>query len=122
MYTDNEKIALDQFAEKFFGIKPKPYQRDMIKLIESGKTKRLKLVPPRPTASLKRKHLIEFIADETIQAEIKKFASDMVMMSTQVAFRPNLIIIDDIEAPFRYPVDIPLVQHEKAIAMVKATL
>lgn len=101
MYTDKEKIALDEFAKKFFGIKPKPYQRDMIKLITDGKTKRLKIVPMRPTASLKRKHLIDFMIDEEIQKQVKEHSADMSCMQARVYYPKDFIIIDDPMAPYR---------------------
>lgn len=78
----------------------KPYQRNIIKLITDGKTKRLKIVPYRTIPSLKHKHLIDFIMDETIQAQVKTHSADISMMQVKV-YRPNLIIIDDIEAPHR---------------------
>lgn len=36
MKTANEKIALHEFAKKFFGIKMQPYQKNIIELIEKG--------------------------------------------------------------------------------------
>lgn len=101
MKTANEKIALDEFAKKFFGLKPQPYQRDIIKLIESGKTKHLKLVPMRPTASLKHKHLIEFIMDEAIQNQVKAHSADMSCMQARVYYPKDFMIIDDPLAPHR---------------------
>lgn len=122
MKTANEKIALHEFAKKFFGIKPQPYQRDIIKLIESGKTKRLKLVPMRPTASLKHKHLIEFIMDDEIQKQVKAHAADMSCMEARVYYPKDFIIIDDPMAPYRIGLaNLPPLQHEHAIVAIKAT-
>lgn len=120
MKTANEKIALHEFAKKFFGIKMQPYQRDIIKLIESGKTKRLKLVPMRPTASLKHKHLIDFIMDEAIQDQVKAHSADMSFMRTRVHPK-GFIIIDDMEAPHRHAALNIKAQHECAIVAIKAT-
>ena len=100
MYTNKEKIILAEFAKKFLGAKPKPYQRDMIKLITDGKTKRLKIVPMRPTASLKRKHLIDIIMSEEIQKQVKEHSADMSCMQTRV-YPKGFIIIDDPLAPYR---------------------
>lgn len=121
MRTDNEKIALHEFAKKFFGIKPQPYQRDMIKLIESGKTKRLKLVPMRPTASLKHKHLIDFIMDDEIQKQVKAYPADISFMQTRIR-NPDFMIIDDPISPYIYGVNVPPIQHELAIIAIKATI
>lgn len=111
---------MEPIAKKFFGIKPKPYQRDIIKLIESGKTKRLKLVPLRPTVSLKHKHLMDFIMDEEIQKQVKAHSADMSLMQTRIGI-PDFIIIDDMEAPYRHAALNIKVQHECAIAAIKAT-
>lgn len=120
MKTANEKIALHEFAKKFFSINPQPYQRDIIKLIESGKTKRLKLVPMRPTASLKHKHLMDIIMDEEIQKQVKAHSSDMSCMQSRVHHK-GFIIIDDMEAPHRHAALDIKVQHEHAIVAIKAT-
>lgn len=120
MRTNKEKIALSQFGKEFFGIKTKPYQRDIIKLIESGKTKCLKLVPMRPTASLKHKHLIDIIMDEAIQKQVKAHSSDISYMQTRIR-NPDFIIIDDPISPYRYGANVPPIQHELAIIAIKAT-
>lgn len=120
MKPANEKIALHEFAKKFFGIKLQPYQRDMIKLITDGKTKRLKIIPYRPKASPKLRTSFDSL-DKILEQGIggDQFGTIYARLPK---VRPTMMIIDDIEAPFRYPVDIPPIQHEKAIVAVKATL
>lgn len=120
MKPTNEKISLDQFAKKFFGIKPQPYQRDMIKLIESGKTKRLKLVPLRPTSSLKHRDFFAELIEEHTKAYAEACSTGVGVIS--ISCKPDFVILDDVMDVRRYDVPPITVKHIPAIAMVKATL
>lgn len=103
--NDKEKIALNEFAEKFFGIKPKQYQRDMIKLITDGKTKRLKFIPMRPTTSYKYTNLIDRLIEENKDVCNESFLNAITKGQSFIKFNPNhrpmMVVIDDIEAPHR---------------------
>lgn len=99
MYTANEKIALNEFDKKFFGMKPKPYQRDIIKLITDGKTKRLKIMPYRPKASPRLRTGFDSL-DKILEQGIG--IDDLgTIYGILPKVRPTMIIIDDPLSPYR---------------------
>lgn len=94
MYTNKEtqKIKLDEFAKKFLHIKPQPYQKQVIELIQKGKKPMIRLRPP---ASRKLKLHQQHILDHLITTGIC-----MVEYKVQ-KHRPTMMIIDDPYMPHR---------------------
>jgi hypothetical protein len=140
MRTTNEKIALHEFAEKFFGIKMQPYQKQIIELIEKGGKRSLRLKPTlvqiRPPSSIKLQqrllsgqHMIyELMKDINVEELISNasegsFLNAITYGQSIIEFnpkhRPMMIVIDDPIAPYRH---IPPIQHEHAIVAIKATI
>lgn|SRR3990172_1834379 len=106
MYTNKEKIALDEFAKKFFGIKMQPYQKKIIELIEKGDKRSLRLNPTlvkiRPISSTKlHRRLLTSILEID---EIMKDGITRDEFGTITAILPKhrpMMIIDDPIAPHR---------------------
>jgi len=102
MYTEKEKIALSQFTEQCFNRKAMPYQKSIIKLIQSGKKYSLKIMPRREPSSIKHRDFLKKLLEEHAQLNIDKLIIEGLSMHVvSVSHKPTLLIIDDIEAPFR---------------------
>lgn len=102
MYTEKEKIALSQFAEQCFNRKAMPYQKSIIKLIQSGKKYSLKIMPQREPSSIKHQDFFKKLLEEHAQLNIDKLIMEgLLMQEVSISRKPTLLIIDDIEAPFR---------------------
>lgn len=79
--------SLLEFSQKFLGLKPQPYQKQLIELIQKGKKPMIRLRPPASyKLALHKKHLL----DEIMDADL-----------TVTKRLTTMIIIDDPIAPHR---------------------
>lgn len=122
MRTNKEKIALHEFAKKFFGIKMQPYQKQIIELIEKGGKKSLRLKPTlvqiRPPSSIKLlgrlisgvHEINELMKDINMEelisnASEESFLNAITYGQSIIEFNPNhrpmMMVIDDPIAPHR---------------------